>query len=155
MAVLLVLSMAAPLSAIDTGELDHYAEQRLKEHLVRGAARVIVRDGRILHSRAFGEARRGVAMTVDTPVVIGSLSKAFTATAVLQLVDQKKIELDKPVQHYLGDSACWIVCFMIAQRCRAEGNHDRGMRQSNCGYGSSMATMAMAQIPSSRPVKPR
>ena len=84
-ALLLMFIAAAPVLAMDNAAIDRYVQRRLDEHLVRGAEVVIVRDGRFAYSRAFGEARSGTPMTVDTPVIIGSLSKAFTATAVLQL----------------------------------------------------------------------
>jgi CubicO group peptidase (beta-lactamase class C family) len=40
-------------------------------------------------------------VTPQTPFIIGSLSKSFTALAVMQLVEANKIELDAPVQRYL------------------------------------------------------
>jgi len=97
------LFSAAPLLAADAAVIDRNVEERLDDQLVRGASVVIVRDGKVLHSRAFGEARSGTAMSVDAPLVIGSLSKAFTATAVLQLVDAGKISLDAPVRTYLPE----------------------------------------------------
>jgi CubicO group peptidase (beta-lactamase class C family) len=42
-------------------------------------------------------------VTVATPFKIGSLSKSFTALAVMQLVEAGKIELDAPVQQYLPE----------------------------------------------------
>src|SRR5690242_9307862 len=43
----------------------------------------------------------GVEATVDSVFQIGSVSKAFTASLVMLMVDQGKLELDKPVRHYL------------------------------------------------------
>ncbi len=40
-------------------------------------------------------------MTSQTPMLIGSVTKSFTALAILQLVEAGRIELDAPVQHYL------------------------------------------------------
>jgi CubicO group peptidase (beta-lactamase class C family) len=40
-------------------------------------------------------------MTPQTPVIIGSMSKAFTALAVMQLAEEGRIELDAPVQGYI------------------------------------------------------
>jgi CubicO group peptidase (beta-lactamase class C family) len=39
--------------------------------------------------------------TPQTPFVPGSLTKSFTALAVMQLVEAGKIELDAPIQRYL------------------------------------------------------
>ncbi len=40
-------------------------------------------------------------MTPQTPLLIGSVSKSFTATAVMQLVEAGQLDLDAPVQRYL------------------------------------------------------
>ena len=40
-------------------------------------------------------------MTAQTPLVLGSTSKSFTALAVMQLVEAGKISLDAPVRRYL------------------------------------------------------
>jgi CubicO group peptidase (beta-lactamase class C family) len=101
----LAIADARPQLPTGTSEsfaaVDRYVEARLADHRVPGAALVIVQNGAEVHARAFGSARGSAAMTVDTPLVIGSLSKAFTATAVMQLVEEGRVELDAPVQRYL------------------------------------------------------
>jgi CubicO group peptidase (beta-lactamase class C family) len=55
-----------------------------------------------VHLRGFGRARPGgEPPSPQTPFFIGSLTKSFTALAVMQLVEAGKIELDAPVQRYL------------------------------------------------------
>ncbi|MGI4895790.1 MAG: serine hydrolase domain-containing protein, partial [Janthinobacterium lividum] len=46
---------------------------------------------------------RGAGVTDTTPFVLGSISKSFTALAVLQLVDADRVDLDAPVARYLPD----------------------------------------------------
>ena len=56
----------------------------------------------IVHLKGFGRANdSGSAVTPQTPFIIGSLSKSFTALAVMQLVEAGKIELDAPIERYL------------------------------------------------------
>ena len=50
---------------------------------------------------AFGEARAGVAMEPDTPVRIFSMTKAITAAAVMQLVEQGRVDLDTPAGEFV------------------------------------------------------
>ena len=61
-------------------------------------------DGEV-RAAAFGVANleTGQAMTPETLLQIGSISKVFTATAVMQLVDSWKVDLDAPVTRYLPE----------------------------------------------------
>jgi CubicO group peptidase (beta-lactamase class C family) len=58
-----------------------------------------VEGDQVVHQRGFGHAQRnGTSATPQTPFVLGSLTKSFTALAVMQLVEAGKIELDAPIQ---------------------------------------------------------
>lgn len=61
--------------------------------------------GRVLIRRSFGLAERGFAVPVarDTRFPIASLTKLFTAAAILRLVEQERITLDAPFRRYLPD----------------------------------------------------
>src|SRR5262249_30479615 len=60
-------------------------------------------DGIAPYARAFGvrDMASGAPMATDLVMRIGSLTKAFTVTAVLQLVDQGKLGLDDPISKYV------------------------------------------------------
>ncbi|MBK8595939.1 MAG: beta-lactamase family protein [Holophagales bacterium] len=96
--VAVLLGLALPATAASMPEVDRFVEERMKGHLVPGLALVVIKDGEVVHRRGFGE------LDESRPVIIGSLSKAITATAVLQLVDGGKVELDAPMQRYLGET---------------------------------------------------
>lgn len=68
-----------------------------------GVAVVVRRQGRIVYSRGRGIDGNGGPFTPDTPAYLGSLSKSFTALAVMQLVAAGRVGLDEPVQTYLPD----------------------------------------------------
>jgi len=68
---------------------------------VPGAALVIVRGSQIVHARGFGDDGAGGPVTPQTGFILGSMSKSFTALAVMQLAEQGRIDLDAPVQRYL------------------------------------------------------
>jgi CubicO group peptidase (beta-lactamase class C family) len=90
-------SDAAPYSTIDA-----YIEQQLSRLNVPGAAVAIVEGDQIVHQRGFGEARPGgTPPSPQTPFVLGSVTKSFTALAVMQLVEVGKVDLDAPIQRYL------------------------------------------------------
>ena len=83
-------------------KIDAYLETQINRLRIPGAALVVVEGGQIVHARGFGRARPGGEVpSPKTPFFIGSLTKSFTALAVMQLVEAGKIALDAPVQRYL------------------------------------------------------
>jgi len=83
-------------------EIDAHIGRQMERLNIPGAALAIVEDEEIAHLRGFGRARPGgEEPTPQTPFLLGSLTKSFTALAVMQLVEAGKIELDAPVQRYL------------------------------------------------------
>ncbi len=84
---------------------DDFVNQTLKDWNVPGVGIAIVKDGKILLTKGYGFADVENKRKVDknTLFAIGSSSKAFTALSVMQLVDDKKIDLDEPIRTYLSD----------------------------------------------------
>ena len=68
---------------------------------IPGGAVVVVHDGTI-EARGVGDSGHG-DVTGDTPFVLGSASKSFTALAVMQLVDAGQVDLDAPVRDYVPE----------------------------------------------------
>ncbi|MGV8965521.1 MAG: serine hydrolase domain-containing protein [Cellulomonas sp.] len=68
-----------------------------------GLAYAVVADGEITSVGARGVVRKGdgADVTPDTPFVLGSISKSFTALAVMQLVEAGQIDLDAELSQYL------------------------------------------------------
>jgi CubicO group peptidase (beta-lactamase class C family) len=66
----------------------------------------VARHGTIIWQEAVGLANREghVPATIHTPYYLASVSKTITATALMKLVDDGKIDFDKPVNDYLGDA---------------------------------------------------
>jgi CubicO group peptidase (beta-lactamase class C family) len=93
----------AQLGGADFDRVDRYVEAQLQEANIPGAAIAIVRSDGVLHARGFGVAGPGQApVTVNTPFVIGSVSKSITALAIMKLVEARRIALDAPVRQYLS-----------------------------------------------------
>jgi CubicO group peptidase (beta-lactamase class C family) len=90
-------SPSADLQAIDA-----YVTSQIEAMHIPGIALAVVRGDEIVHVRGFGVANpAGQPMTGQTPLILGSISKSFTALAVMQLVEAGKIDLDAPVRRYL------------------------------------------------------
>ncbi len=83
-------------------EVDTFVDAEMDAQRIPGLSLAIVRNDQVVHARGFGEADpSGRTVSVETPFIIGSLSKSFTALAIMQLVEGGELELDAPVQQYI------------------------------------------------------
>jgi len=83
---------------------DGFMPNALAQGDIAGGVVVVVKDGKILTQRGYGYADIAARRRVDpatTMFRVGSTSKLFTWTAVMQLVEQGKIDLDADVNRYL------------------------------------------------------
>src|SRR3989441_2515478 len=102
-------AQAAPTAiapAKDYSKAEEHARAVAKELLGRGIpglAVAVAVDGRIVYSEGFGFAdlEERVPVWPTTKFRIGSVSKPLTAVALVQLVEQRKLDLDAPVQKYV------------------------------------------------------
>ncbi|GED13533.1 serine hydrolase [Aneurinibacillus migulanus] len=98
------------LGPTDAKEVEEFADTffsqpHIKDQLA-GAVFVIVKDGKILLKKGYGYADLEKKIPADpdrTVFPVASISKVFTATGIMQLVEQGKINLDEDIQTYLGD----------------------------------------------------
>jgi len=77
---------------------------QLKQENIAGAVIIVVKDGNILFQKGYGYANvaKKTPVTPDgTLFRPGSISKLFTWTAVMQLVEQSKLDLDRDINDYL------------------------------------------------------
>jgi CubicO group peptidase (beta-lactamase class C family) len=84
--------------------LDALIPSQLQTRNIAGAVVSVVKDGQVLFAKGYGyadvEAKKPV-LADQTLFRPGSISKLFTATAVMQLVEQGKLDLDRDVNEYL------------------------------------------------------
>jgi CubicO group peptidase (beta-lactamase class C family) len=96
---------AVPLTADDLNAwLDGYMPYALHTGDIAGAVVAVVKDGQIVTERGYGYADVEKRTPVDPKLTLfrpGSVSKLFTWTAVMQQVEQGKIDLDADVNQYL------------------------------------------------------
>nr|BCX00425.1 MAG: serine hydrolase [Bacteroidota bacterium] len=83
--------------------LDAYVERLMRTFAVPGLALAIVKDGQVLLARGYGVRTLGFPEPVDgqTRFGIASNTKAFTAVALQMLVEEGKLDWDRPVVDYL------------------------------------------------------
>jgi CubicO group peptidase (beta-lactamase class C family) len=85
------------------GRIDRFITTQMKTHHVPGLALAITRNDQVLHVQGYGTANNDQPVTPQTQSLIASVSKSFTAIAVMQLVEAGQINLDSPVQIYLPE----------------------------------------------------
>src|SRR5437870_8022767 len=111
-AVLIVIALAAFTTATQTQlpadlieRIDKLATETLAKTGVPSASVAVVKNGQIAYVKAYGDARLE-PKTPATPEMrysIGSISKQFTATAILLLQEQGKLSLDDKVGKFIPD----------------------------------------------------
>ena len=97
-------AQTSPLLAPDLrNQIDLIAQHVLKTTGVPSASLAVVKDGKVAYVQAYGEARLDPRTTSQPPMrySIGSISKQFTAAAMLMLVEEGKLSLDDPLSKYV------------------------------------------------------
>ncbi len=95
---------ALPETAL-AGSIEEIIDTEMPASGVPGLAYAVVADGEIvlLGARGVVEVGSDRQVTPHTPFLIGSISKSFTAMAVMQLVEAGKVDLDSGIARYLDD----------------------------------------------------
>jgi len=100
-------AVCAPLNAGEIAQIDKMVAAAMAESGTPSASVSVVRDGEIAFAKAYGSRRMAPQepASVDTRYRIASVSKQFTAAAVLMLADDGKLSLDDEVSRYLPELA--------------------------------------------------
>ncbi len=79
-------------------------EEVLAEHKITGAVLgILAGDATEFYAAGVANVRTGIEVTTDTLFQIGSITKVWTATLIMLLVDEGKLDLDEPVITYLPE----------------------------------------------------
>jgi CubicO group peptidase (beta-lactamase class C family) len=104
----LILAVAlASAATIDRAKAlksaDASTERAMRELRVPGVAIGIIQDGKVILAKGYGVRQLGktAPVTADTIFAVGSMTKSFTAVTVAVMVDEKKLDWDRPVRDYL------------------------------------------------------
>lgn len=144
--IVLSLLISTPFSAekktqkVDLKGFDTFVTKTMEEWKVPGLGISIVKNGEVIFSKGFGfrDVKKGLKVTPKTLFAIGSCSKAFTAATMGILVDEGKLDWDRPVREYLPS-------FKLKDPFATEGMTPRDLvchrsglpRHDSMWYGSS------------------
>ena len=86
-------------------DIDNIAQQVLTKTGVPSASVAVVKNGEVVYLHAYGSARLEPRLPArpEMRYSVGSISKQFTATAILMLAEEGKLSLDDPVARFLPD----------------------------------------------------
>ncbi len=135
----LLLSIAAAwapaVARVDSGSrvrppdavVDQFVRDYIKRHAVPSAAIAVVQNGRIVKAAGYGMA----SLELEVPATgrslyeIGSITKQFTAEAIMMLVEEGKLGLDDPIAKYLpAIPAAWSAITVRHMISYTSGLHD-------------------------------
>lgn len=106
-ALLLIMAAQSQAQTDDSGwtGTSDYFQQKLEDNGITGGALVYLEDGEIRGSNYYGMADIEQDRTVDGNTIFhwASITKTFTAVAIMQLRDRGKLSLDDPVTKYLPE----------------------------------------------------
>jgi CubicO group peptidase (beta-lactamase class C family) len=107
--LLLLLQASLPVAAQDIARMDEVMKYYAGEKLFMGSV-LVVKDDKVLLDKAYGFANLewSIPNTPQTKFRLGSLTKQFTAAAVLLLEERGKLKLDDPIGKFVADApAAW------------------------------------------------
>ena len=130
---------ARPKRRLDRKQLQARLEELIEKHEVPGASIGVLHDGEVFEAAA-GVTSLTTKVPVDTDTVfqIGSMTKPWTATVIMQLVEEGKVSLDEPIRTYLPNfkvadpdvSATVTLRHLLAHTSGIDGDHFQ-----DCGRG--------------------
>ncbi|GAB6107569.1 serine hydrolase domain-containing protein [Fusibacter bizertensis] len=104
--ILAFLVTMPTFAAVDADEMTQKINVEMINYNVPGAVIAVVKDGKLYYKNAFGEANiyANTPMNTESTIVqTGSISKVLTAYALLNLLDEKKIDVDTAIMTYLPE----------------------------------------------------
>src|SRR5262249_3667035 len=92
------------IRTVDVTELREVVQELVARHGIPGAVVGVLEDGRVeAEAAGIANLNSGIEMTPDTLFLTGSITKVWTTTLLMSMVEQGLIDLDAPVKQYLPD----------------------------------------------------
>src|SRR5262245_52085 len=117
-----------PAAAFD--RVREFIKQQLGERCLPSVAVAVARDGQIIWEEAFGwaDVEKRIPATPHTMYSLASISKPFATTGLMILKERGRIELDRPINEYLGEAKIVVRVGNPAEATvRRVANHTSGL----------------------------
>ena len=105
-AVFLFYGFFSSFVGAQTDPIDAYIKAEMEKRRIPGLALAVIQHGEVIKMQGYGLANveLDVPVTPDTVFALASVTKQFTATAIMLLVEEGKVGLDNPISHYLSNT---------------------------------------------------
>jgi CubicO group peptidase (beta-lactamase class C family) len=136
-------------------QIDRYVETQLQRQHIPGLSLVIIRDGHVAKMRGYGFAdlELKVPATPDTVFEIGSITKQFTAMAIMLLVEQGKIDVSDTAGKYLPQLPdAWKAVTIRQLLTHTSGVPDYEEIMGYDGYRNPMTAEQVIALAAGKPV---
>ncbi len=104
------LASVTGVARLPADEIDDYVATQLERQNIPGLSLAVVKNGKVIKAKGYGLANLewNVPATADTAYQLASVSKQFTATAIMLLVEDGKLQLsDSVTKHFVELPAAW------------------------------------------------
>ena len=101
---LIAFVLLATVSVARADGTDDYVRSQMEKKRIPGLSLAVIRNGHVVKEAAYGKAslELNVPVTLETSFPLASMTKIFTAVAVMELVEEGKISLDEPISQLLA-----------------------------------------------------
>jgi CubicO group peptidase (beta-lactamase class C family) len=105
-ALAVFLLLTSSVHAQSSDPVDTYIHSEMQKRQIPGLALLVIRDGNIVKSEGYGFANVELQVPVKPETIFqsGSVGKQFTATAIMMLVEERKLSLDDPLTKFIPDA---------------------------------------------------
>lgn len=157
MTALVLLASAALGGALRADSVDDYVRAEMADRHIPGLSIAVVRDGKVVKEQGYGAASLELSVPAKPPTVyqIGSLTKQFTATAILRLAQDGKLSVDdKAAQYVEGLPEAWkgITVRQLLNQTSGLPNYRDGIDLPGGAYLKSYTGPDILRLASDRPL---
>ncbi len=101
--IVAILLLLFPSVAAQADKVDDYITSEMKNRRIPGLALAVVKNGEVIKAKGYGLANLelNVPVTTDSVFELASVTKSFTATALMMLVEEGKVGLDDKISTHL------------------------------------------------------
>ena len=105
-ALVLWYGSVSSFAGAPTTPIDEYIKVEMEKRRIPGLALAVIQHGAVIKMQGYGLANveLDVPVTPETVFELASVTKQFTATAIMLLVEEGKVGLDDPIPHYLSNT---------------------------------------------------